>query len=364
VQKKQLEKDNQDPFLGMHKDLWFLSPDTVPKQSLLPRREKPAVINRLADLPSRVADDLFWLGRYTERAWSDLRFLEKRLGSPFEGRMEDRNLGQKFIDELLLKLGIIIKAKVKGQGEVKKLRLSFLLSEITRIASQVLDRLSLENHTVLRDLGDIPLPETPLALGESLDKIKLLLAAFNGLTMESMTRTPGWLFLDLGKRLERALTVVESLSGYFSLDPEESSLSLLLDVFDVVLTYSSRYRLEPQHSPVLDLLLLDPTNPRSLAYQTERLSEHIDGLPRRSLRPYRTPLERQILELLTKVRITEATSLKGKALQDFLEDLVQRLDNLGDTLHRTYLAKIDSMESLKARSFVFYNTSEQQKRVQ
>jgi uncharacterized circularly permuted ATP-grasp superfamily protein/uncharacterized alpha-E superfamily protein len=351
VQKTPSPTQGRDSFFGLHKDLWFLSSDTVPKQSLLPRREKPTIINRLADLPSRVADDLFWLGRYTERAWSDLRFLEKRLQNPFEGRLEEQDLGQKFLDDLLIKLGVVITVKEKGRKPVQKLRLKFLLSEITRLASQVLDRLSLENHTVLRELGDIPLPEEPTALGESLREMKLLLAAFNGLTMESMTRTPGWLFLDLGKRLERAQTVVDSLAGYYALEPEESSLSFILDVFDVVLTYSSRYRLDPQRSPVLDLLLLDPNNPRSLAYQIERLEEHIELLPRSSQRPYRSPLERQILELLTKVRLTEATELKDGVLMVFLRDLTNSLENIGNTLHQTYLAKIDSMESLKSRGY-------------
>jgi uncharacterized alpha-E superfamily protein len=187
------------------------------------------------------------------------------------------------------------------------------------------------------------------SLPDTLRQVNLRLAAFSGLTMESMTRAPGWRFLDMGRRLERALLVVESLQAFFGRSVEEN-LPVLLDIFDSTLTYRTRYRLAPQRGPVLDLLLLDETNPRSLAFQLESLSGHVEQLPRTSQRPYWSTEERTILDLTTRLRLTDGTALVPGVLEPFLEKLSADLDLFSEALHQTYLAKIDSMAALQARA--------------
>jgi len=336
-------------FAGTAKDLWVLSTEAEEPVSLLPAGEKPSEINRAADLPSRVADDLFWLGRYTERAWVDLRYLEKWWEHRFEGGAEHRLAGAGVLDQMVKALGLFSEEAVGATSAWKDSRLAETIQAVHQISGQLLDRLSLETHRILREFGvfarsggDQPLPET-------LRQLNLRLAAFSGLTMESMTRSPGWRFLDMGRRLERARLVLEGLRAFFELDPGEEHLPLLLEIFDSTLTYRTRYRLAPQRGPVLDLLLLDETNPRSLAFQLETLNRHVEQLPRTSQRPYWTLEERTILDLMTRIRLTDGISLVPGVLEPFLDGLTQELETFSLALHQTYLAKIDPMEAMQAR---------------
>jgi uncharacterized circularly permuted ATP-grasp superfamily protein/uncharacterized alpha-E superfamily protein len=352
VQRVEGQSFDTTGFSGTKKDLWFLSDKAVAPVSLLPTGEKVSEINRGADLPSRVADDLFWLGRYTERAWVDLRFLEKWWQFHYEGTAEFRGAGAEFLDALVKTLGILPEAPEDGfgpEGEAwKASRLADTLGSITRISGQVLDRLSLETHRVLREFGQFLDRSGDQSVSEGLRQLNLRLAAFSGLTMESMTRSPGWRFLDMGRRLERAQMVLETLRTSFEIDGEDN-LALLLDIFDSTLTYRTRYRLAPQRGPVLDLLVLDESNPRSLAFQIESLAQHVAHLPRESQRPHGTVEERTALDLLTRVRLVDGTALVPGVLEPFLDGLSGGLETLADALHRTYLAKIDPMEAIQAR---------------
>ena len=348
---QRLEGPNFDPelFGGTKKDLWFLSSSAEPVVTLLPTGEKPSEINRAADLPSRVADDLFWLGRYTERAWVDLRFLEKWWEGRYEGGREHRTAGADLLDALVKALGMLPEEAEDEAAPWKDSRLAETIVAVHQIAGQVLDRLSMETHRILREFGlftraggDQPFPEL-------LRQLNLRLAAFSGLTMESMTRNPGWRFLDMGRRLERARLVIEGLREFFVLEEGEENLTLLLDIFDSTLTYRTRYRLSPQRGPVLDLLLLDETNPRSLAFQLESLSRHVEQLPRTTQRPYWSVEERTILDLMTRIRLTDGTALVPGVLEPFLDGLSEELEAFAQALHQTYLAKIDPMEALQAR---------------
>lgn len=349
VQKLGSQPMNKMGFEQTKKDLWFLSYEAVPQTSLLPPTERPSEINRAADLPSRVADDLFWLGRYTERAWMDMRFLEKWWELQYEGGPENKELGAGVIDALAKTMTILPEDLDPDEAVWARSRLSWTLQEIHRIAGQVLDRLSLETHRILRDFGHFLQGTQDQALPDLLRQVNLRLAAFGGLTMESMTRSSGWRFLDMGRRLERGLLVVECLHGFFTQPDHDDHLMLLLDLFDSTLTYRTRYRLSPQKGPVLDLLLLDEANPRSLAFQLESLSHHMEKLPRGTQRAYRSVEERTILELLTKVRLSDGTKLSKDTLESFLEEISEGLDHFSDALHQTYLAKIDPMESLQVR---------------
>lgn len=334
---------------GQRKDVWFLSSEAVAPVTLLPAGERPSEINRAADLPSRVADDLFWLGRYTERAWVDLRFLEVWWNRRFEGGPENREAGAEGLDKLVKTLGILPEEAEAGAAAWKGSRLADTIGSIHQIAGQVLDRLSLETHRILREFSLFLTPGDGQSFPELLRQLNLWLAAFSGLTMESMTRSPGWRFLDMGRRLERAQLVLEALSGFFEQEEGEENLSALLEIFDSTLTYRTRYRLAPQRGPVLDLLLLDETNPRSLAFQIEALSRHVELLPRTTQRPYWTVEERTVLDLMTRLRLADGTALGPEVLEPWLAGLATGLDDFAQALHQTYLAKIDPMESLQAR---------------
>ena len=165
-----------------------------------------------------------------------------------------------------------------------------------------------------------------------------------------MTRSQGWRFLDIGRRLERAQHLIELLRDLLlDGDPEESgALLLLLELCDSVITYRSRYLTTPRIAPVLDLLLLDETNPRSLAYQVSALVNQIDGLPRDREMPGRTDEQRIALALQTAVRLGDTKALarsdarhRRPDLEDLLEEAARALPLLSDRIALTYFSHVD-----------------------
>ena len=111
-----------------------------------------------------------------------------------------------------------------------------------------------------------------------------LLSAFSGMERENITRGPGWLFMSLGRRLERAMYSVRQLREVTAPLDEESwpLLEYLLEVADSSMTYRSRYFTTLQPVAVLDLLMADETNPRSLNFQVAHLADLYQKLPRHS----------------------------------------------------------------------------------
>ena len=104
---------------------------------------------------------------------------------------------------------------------------------------------------------------------------------FSGQAMDGMTRDKGWRFLDMGRRLERAADLSD-LIRYALVRPvpdEDARLHALLEVANSAMTYRSRYVFGPDPAPVLDLLLADEANPRSVAFQLATLYQHVRGLP-------------------------------------------------------------------------------------
>jgi uncharacterized alpha-E superfamily protein len=120
--------------------------------------------------------------------------------------------------------------------------------------------------------------------GEALAVLNTLvanLAAFSGMEMENMTRGHGWRMLDLGRRLERGINAVTLLQAALALKEKGvAALDPILEITDSVMTYRRRYFAEPAWPGVLDLLLTDESNPRSLAFQIVALSDHASYLPR------------------------------------------------------------------------------------
>jgi uncharacterized alpha-E superfamily protein len=161
-----------------------------------------------------------------------------------------------------------------------------------------------------------------------------------------MTRNYAWRFLQIGRPIERASHLVlltrELALGGPSPD-DAGSLWLLLELGDSFMTYRSRYLTTPLAAPVLDLLLLDETNPRGVAFQLRELDAHVALLP--SDGPHRNPGQRLVLKLLTTVRLAEAGDLcepgadgRMDRLARFLDEIAAGLPELSDLIARSYFA--------------------------
>lgn len=338
------------------KDLWFLSPTSVPFVSLLPQRDRPSAISRTADLPSRVADDLFWLGRYSERAWVDLRFLGKWL------QMSSGEHDESFQDRFEIMRACIAAMKIGDlepsvSGTGFSWRLWETLRDMQGVASRIRDRFSVETHGVIGKLSALAhrVPQETSALRRVVDQGSLYLAALNGFTNEHMTRGAGWRFLDMGKRLERASLLVETVESFVEHEPGPDDLTLLLELFDSMITYRNRYYFAPELAPVLDLLILDESNPRSLAFQVAQILEHLERLPHPADEAYRSEGEHHALKLHTAISLAEGPALVGPPgggkpteLAEFLTAVRSDLSAISEAINRSYLVKLEALQRMQA----------------
>ena len=283
---------------GHSKDAWVLSRDPVDTFSLLRPRNEPVELRRSsAVLPSRAADNLFWLGRYAERADSSariLRCLTQRVPQanaaelpclfqlygclnsahstlPKEGPWTAAHLGKET-------LSLVVDEKRPDS-------VASILLEVHRIGNSVRDRLSTDMSRLIGELTHATESKSgpvfvrvPSILTFCLE----MLAAFSGLERENITRGSGWLFLTLGRRLERAIQMTRRMQELVRPLNEQSwpILEYLLEVSDSSMTYRSRYFTSLQPAPVLDLLMMDETNPRSLGFQLSHIADAYRKLPR------------------------------------------------------------------------------------
>lgn len=357
---------------GHTRDVWVLSDaEQGPHISLWrPTLETARVERSQRVIQSRVADDLFWLGRYSERADWTMRVLRSALRRVEEdnGPATGRRAARKCLEVLLAKNAPVEKLERKAPAdsgiEVQiEVLCATLISNpkgyrtlertfegLYRVANLARDRLSLEAWQALSKFrpGDTLVKSLasskPLAVLDLLDEGLAAVAAFNGLMHENMTRNFGWSFLDMGRRMERAYNLSEAIQALFIPvpEPEEeaSSLLLLLELADSFITYRSRYRLDPILALVLDLLLLDEANPRSLAYQLAAISKHMESLPDAKRGVSLSEDRRLILAALTSIRLADIESIarepNGAALQRLMEEQLTLLPELSNALARHY----------------------------
>ena len=349
------------------KDAWVLSSKPVEYVSLMDQHDETIVLRRTgADLPSRVADNIFWLGRHIERADAAAKLLrtfvlrltsENSVNSEKTSTILLRALASQgqiepgfALDEIRQPMPAIDTAlplQVFDRSQSGSLRV--MLDMMFRTASQVRDRLSPDSWRVLVRI------DQQFRASEGVDLTDLLrmlnglivdLAAIEGICMESMTRSHVFRFLDLGRRLERALQMIGLLQSCLIDAPAAGGdlLDSLLEVADSEMTYRSRYMAKIQLPAVLDLLLTDESNPRSIAYQLTTLQSQIDRLPSENHPAGYWPHERLILSMVHSVRMLDVFSIsedyyanQNKRLDDLLDSMDRDLQGLSQELSNRYL---------------------------
>ncbi len=335
--------------------------------SLLPSSSSRLDVSRATfDLPSRVADNLFWLGRYVERVEPAVRVVRAILPRLFQESDLMAMAGVAAGKRILAGTGYIrngLHSSNSNLGSLEREVLALIYdaeasnslpASIHRVRSVgwlLRDRISADAWRILNQLDlqlSAPPPPEPIRISGAqalLDQAVSTLSAFGGLVMESMTRGDGWRFLDIGRRIERAAQMVE-LIRYglgFECDTDSGQLEVLLEIADSSITYRSRYLTSMQPELVLDLLLLDEANPRSVAYQLVQLHDHIDRLPGSRSDIRRAPESRIAISLLTAVQLAEVGECMGanpqgrrENLEIFLDRLTGELRLLSETLTRQY----------------------------
>jgi uncharacterized circularly permuted ATP-grasp superfamily protein/uncharacterized alpha-E superfamily protein len=283
---------------GHSKDAWVLWDAPVDTFTMLRSRHQPVELRRgSADLPSRSADNLFWLGRYAERSECIARLLRCLMtrvrrasgpelsclfrlhacfNSPHDTLPEDGLATARHLEDELISL---------MADAARPDSLVSILAELQRVGGHLRERLSTDVFRLVGQLAGCAAVEDYMLFAEYpsvLDGCLELLSAFSGMERENITRGTGWLFLNLGRRLERAMFSARHLREVTAPFNEASwpLLDYLLEVADSSMTYRSRYFTTLQPVAVLDVLMADETNPRSLAFQLSHLADLYRRLPR------------------------------------------------------------------------------------
>jgi len=344
------------------KDAWICSPSPNRDASLLNAKVTPMKLVRGGtDLPSRDADNLYWLGRQLERADSSARLLRTLI---------DRIASESTIDvvpEVPLLLNVLVEQEqINVTGSIDELRsqlpsieralpqlilnsrkpmsLKNSLSQLHRLAGvarhrissdnwRVINRIDQEFHSLSKTAG-VELPDVLLMM----DRLIIDLVACGGLAAQGMTHSFVWRFLDIGRRLELSLQIVSLIrkSLLVCVEHETAVLQALLDIRDCKMTYRSRYLASITTAAVLDLLLTDETNPRSLVTQLSALCEHVQALPH-SNGDLRGPDKLLAMSLLHWIQMTDVEQLcdaSGRTDHAELDKLLAQIELELNTLSR------------------------------
>jgi len=371
---------------GLAKDTWVLASEPERQESLIATSDHstPAVVQE-SEVSSRVADNLFWIGRYAERAEGLVRLLRVTVfklseRASFAPGGETAELVYPLLEALTRQTQTF--PGFVGEGAQDLLRdptpeMLSLISDASRVGAlpqtlqalvnaawSVRDRLSADTWRVVNDIEKnlrALTKDPPGVLSEALDDLDPLitsLVAFSALTHENMTHNEGWHFLEAGRRLERGSNLATLLKTTLVPVGTESEETLLVEavlvVTDSLITYRRRYQTGTRIGALLDLVFQDELNPRALAYQLVALGPVVQQMPRMELTTGWTRAEKLVLKSLTDVRLAEINRLLGvdkegkrrEALHLMLETVGKGLAAISDALTAQYFAHEEQPHSL------------------
>lgn len=336
---------------GFTKDVWVC--ETSESADRLERKPAPGTLQRHSSspdvVPSRIAEQLFWVGRYAERIELATRLLRVTLRSISgeSGRTE-----QELLDACLVLIsgcGLVPEGVAIHPAGTFKTIANLIHDPSVDTGIPVLTRLLLENAAAARDRlsddtwrffnrfeGIVSPPATapgPAQLLRTLDALVLHLAAFSGMQAENMTRGHGWRFLEVGRRLERAIGVLGLLRGATELGENATTiLDPLLETCDSVMTYRRRHFSRPDLAGVTHLVFHDRSNPRSVAYQIHVIQSetgHLPGRPESGLMPR---IRTHVADLALATENGQLPGLAG------LDELGEGFENLSDLLTQHFFS--------------------------
>jgi uncharacterized circularly permuted ATP-grasp superfamily protein/uncharacterized alpha-E superfamily protein len=316
---------------GQAADVWVVSPRPVPVETLLPSERDGFSRGLPGNLPSRAAENLVWLGRYVERSEGTARILRAYHARLAETSDPDLPLLADMRGHLDA-IGIDARAAIPAG----------LVSTVDRAvnsAGQIRDRFSPDGWLALRDLSKTvhKFTETVQPGDDATRAMTVILrklAGFSGLLHENMYRFTGWRFLEIGRRLERGIQVAGVLALLSRRDAPDGALDMMLEIGDSVMTHRRQYTVQSGRRTVVDLLALDPLNPRSVLFQLERLKEEIGLLPGAGSGGTLSPAGKEIMRLHTSLAIREAPDLDPEALHALGDEIA----GLYTILARAYFA--------------------------
>ncbi|MCW2810445.1 MAG: hypothetical protein JWP61_903 [Friedmanniella sp.] len=352
---------------GLAKDVWIVSSGAIPALQVPPTRpEEDRVVltagSAAAAMVPRVLSDLFWFGRYAERAEDVLRLV---LATRTVALETDLDISDGQALEVLLQALTHVTTTYPGftrpgREMMPELRSMLLDRQRTGTAAQAIAALSLAAQGVRDQLSEDVwmvmaeieramafLTSAPhdqgLQLADASERVLSGLLALAGIVSENMTRDPGWFMLDSGRGLERALQVVAllrvTLCRQRSVEVDRLVAEAVLTASESIVTFRRRYRGWARTDAVVELLVMDSRNPRSVAYQLLRVQADLRAIPSTSptARPLRL-LDGLIEQLRTTdpLEVTACTDGDRPLLEDFLRGVAAQLGDLSEAIRDQY----------------------------
>ncbi|EMI17216.1 protein containing DUF404, bacteria [Rhodopirellula maiorica SM1] len=366
---QELDRSHASGHLTM--DCWVSSTQPIDTETtLLPPPDAKVALKRSGDeLPSRVAEHLFWLGRYAERAEAITRLLRTTIVRVAgENELSDMPelprllaalaaIGQiepgyavTGLDGTLPRVEDMLPSSIMDRNQPRGLQAT--IGSMVMNARSVRDRISIDAYRIIQRIGSDSIERTSHAgdnMGRVIERLNLLitdLLAFAGVASESTTRTHAWRFLQLGRRIERADQTAELLDATMvnPVGNEASVCEGVLDALDSMMTYRSRYLNLVRPAPTIDLLVTDETNPRSLSFQLHEIAMLISQLPTGAKIVGLGADEKIASRMLHALRIADPIQLseigpnKSRPhLERLLEQLIRGLPSLSDAIAARYL---------------------------
>lgn len=372
---------------GFSKDTWILSGDESSSFSIKKEQEyvqAQAQAYKSDFIPSRTAENLFWVGRYAERVLGNARF--QRTVMQF---VEEAN--KAFIDNDLHLKQCLLKALTSyshtypgfagEDGEIKLAdpwnelvdllfdeqrigSLSYNITSFYRSVHAVRDHWSTDTWRVMREMEEAWQKEAAAKhknhykLISAVDNLITSMMAFISLNRESISREQGWNLLDAGRKTEQSLLLISMIRSTLVKKEEDQVEYILQEALlksnEGLVNYRFKYRAHLQLPLVLDLMLLDPNNPRSLVYQIERLKAYLSGLPKSNNGHALTEHERLALEAFAMLKLADKDELstldkntqRYKKLDAFLTNMNMLLHNMSNAVSKTYFRHAQAQQQL------------------
>ncbi len=334
---------------GSTGDAWVLSDKPVAETTLLPAPDRISITRGTGPLPSRAAANLFWVARYVERAEATLRVVRALVNRVSDSDEATTRVVAQICSLLdawdaaptdLPHARPVLLASPALQRRDLDGALPYLIGAAQSAASVIRDRFSPDAWRALNDLFELinaPIdhPPTESAVFERTNGALRIIASFSGLAQENMSQLAGWRFLELGRRIERAIATCRFVRQ-FAFAKLDGALDVLLELADSQITYRLRYVMVAAPAPVIDLVVLDPNNPRSLAYQLARIEAHLAALPQRNDDGRLSPPEQIATALATQIRTANAAALAAPTFLAAEQALMKLADLIASTYFTTH----------------------------
>lgn len=366
---------------GILKDIWVIANRPEHHVSLwLQTGLETHALHRTSILPSRVAENLFWVGRYAERLEALARMLRTTLSYLVEiDRFGDESAKiciRHLVNAMFTVTAIRRPAPKSGlpdiESEIAEIALNTAhpaslaatLRALTNAAYAVREHWSQDTWRMLTEMESHRQSLNqysgfvPRLLRGALDRIIASLLSFTGLCMESMSRELGWMMLDIGRRTERSIMFIGLMRAMLVPRYEPPLDSMVMEAVLVttenIITYRRRYRSYIEMESVLDLLLMDDKNPRSLVYQLHQLQDHIVDLPRERNTHRLSAEERLMMKAVSRLRLSHTGQLahppaddnRYRRIEGLLASLRFLLERTSEALSQTYFTHTQTSQQL------------------